>query len=248
MTDPSTTTTQEPAINNVAAAALNSRDLNHHPNDNDKANKHYDTSGNAKSSDQKKMKANHPSSSLESHSNGTNDDDDDADERVATTTIDVVDDQRLPPNVQQDPRGGKQRMTQKATQRGKGRNTESFDPNSTLVRPDVRVLVGNPQHAHFQKTLKHDDVVIVPELFGPEDDWSTYYQLVEEVTALQASHVKGSEFIAWHEGSHLICKEPSKSPTFQKIIQRLCEYFDIDAQSAGTRFNWYKDSQDWKVT
>lgn len=70
---------------------------------------------------------------------------------------------------------------------------------------------------------------------------------MEEVTALQASHVQGSEFIAWHEGSHLICKEPQQSPTFQKIIQRLCEYFDIDAQSAGTRFNWYKDSQDWKV-
>ena len=138
-------------------------------------------------------------------------------------------------------------MTKKATSRGNGRNTESFDPQSTLVRPDVRVMVGNPSKPTLGKTLKHDDVVVVPELFGAEDDWSLYYQLVEELTELQANSVKGSEFISWHEGSHLICKEPKESKTFQMILKRLCDYFDIDASSAGTRFNWYKDSQDWKV-
>jgi hypothetical protein len=139
-------------------------------------------------------------------------------------------------------------MTQKATKRGNGRNTESFDPNSTLIRPDVRVLMGNPSHSKFQKTLKHDDVVVVPELFGPEDDWTLYYKLVDELTQLQENQVQGSEFISWHEGSHLICKEPKQSQTFQMILKRLCDYFDIDATSAGTRFNWYKDSQDWKVS
>jgi hypothetical protein len=160
-------------------------------------------------------------------------------------------DHRLPDNVQQDPRGNGtilERMTQKATKRGNGRNTESFDPNSTLVRPDVRIWVGNPTHSKFHQTLKHDDVVVVPELFGPENDWTLYYQLVKELTQLQENQVRGSEFISWHEGSHLICKEPKQSKTFQMILKRLCDYFDIDATTAGTRFNWYKDSQDWKVS
>lgn len=110
----------------------------------------------------------------------------------------------------------------------------------------MRILIGNPTRSQFDKTLKHDDVVIVPELFGPEDNWDNYYKLVQEITDLQESDIRNSDFISWHEGAHLICKAPDQSKTFQDIIQKLCHYFNIDASSAGTRFNWYKDSSDWK--
>jgi hypothetical protein len=156
-------------------------------------------------------------------------------------------------------------MSKKATEVGTGRNTESFDPQSTLVRPDVRVVVGNPTQPKYNKPLKHDDVVVVPELFGNEDDWTLYYQLIDELTTVQQeqnqrqaepsksndgnnnTNNNSTDFISWHEGSHLICKSPQESKTFQMIVQKLCDYFNIDIQSAGTRFNWYKDSQDWKV-
>ena len=49
--------------------------------------------------------------------------------------------------------------------RGGGRNTASFDPSSTLVRPDMRVLVG-PNRPVLDRPLKHDDVVVVPEVRG----------------------------------------------------------------------------------
>lgn len=173
------------------------------------------------------------------------------------------------------------------------RNTESFDPASTLVRPDLRVQIGSSRIDTYNKPLKHDDVVIVPELFGEEDDWSIYYKLVEEMRALQAkededkSEVKTQEneekkeedvvnktdtkpnnnnkknqrndrrggrggsssakWIAWHEGAHLISKNPKGCPTYEKIVARLCEYFNIDPKgNVGTRFNWYRDSSDWK--
>jgi hypothetical protein len=29
--------------------------------------------------------------------------------------------------------------------------------------------------------LKHDDVIIVPEFFCKEDDWSLYYKLIDEM-------------------------------------------------------------------
>ena len=88
-------------------------------------------------------------------------------------------------------------------------------------------------------------VVIIPELFGQESDWSLYYDLVSEMTALQKSN-PSAEWISWHEGAHLISKNPQGSPTFERVIDRLCEYFKIQRKSIGTRFNWYRDSSDWK--
>jgi hypothetical protein len=66
-----------------------------------------------------------------------------------------------------------------------GRNTESFDPASTFVRPAMRVIFG-PNQKHYGKPLKHDDVIVVPELFCEKDDWSLYYKLVEEMRKLQS--------------------------------------------------------------
>ena len=155
------------------------------------------------------------------------------------------------PNLQQiddDPRGNDptKRITETAKRNGNGRNTESFDPASTLIRPDIRVWVGSNADMKFTKPLKHDDVVIVPELFGPESNWDIYYKLVSEMRSLQSNNVKGSEWISWHEGSHLISKNPVGSPTFEQVIDKLCEYFCIRKKSVGTRFNWYRDSSDWK--
>jgi hypothetical protein len=61
--------------------------------------------------------------------------------------------------MKEDPRGSDptKRITKKAKGRGNGRNTESFDPADTLVRPDLRVWVGSKEKKEFDKRLKHDD-------------------------------------------------------------------------------------------
>jgi hypothetical protein len=101
-------------------------------------------------------------------------------------------------------------------ERGGARNTESFDPSSTLVRPDMRIIVG-PHAERYGKPLKHDDVVMVPDFFCKEDDWTLYYQLVEEMRAIQEKGVAQSEWTAWAEGAHLISHNPSQSQTFQMV-------------------------------
>ena len=101
-------------------------------------------------------------------------------------------------------------------ERGGARNTESFDPASTLVRPDMRVLIG-PQAERYPRSLKHDDVVVVPDFFCKENDWAIYYQLVEEMRAIQEKGVPQSEWTAWAEGAHLITHNPSQSQTFQMV-------------------------------
>jgi len=127
-----------------------------------------------------------------------------------------------------------------------GRNTESFDPISTFVRPSMRLICGPSGVKHYPKSCKHDDVIIVPNFACETDDWSIYYKLVEEMRSLQEEGQKRSEWIAWHEGCHLISQNPKNCPTYEAILQKMCDYFKIDPKNAGTRFNWYRDSSDWK--
>lgn len=126
--------------------------------------------------------------------------------------------------------------------KGQGRNTESFDPASTIVRPAMRILVGSAKGLGEQ-VLKHDDVIIVPNFFCEEDDWALYNTLVHEMRAAQAQGIQQSEWISWHEGAHLISKNP-QSETYRKLVQRMSDYFHVS--SAGTRLNWYNDVDDWK--
>lgn len=129
--------------------------------------------------------------------------------------------------------------------RGKGQNTESFDPKSTLIRPDLRVIVGKVQE-EYGRPLKHDDIVMVPNFFCDEDDWSLYYKLIEEMREEQAKGVKNAEWTSWAEGAHLISQNPVNSPAFQMVQDKISKYFSIPQKSVGTRFNWYRDSTDWK--
>ena len=98
----------------------------------------------------------------------------------------------------------------------------------------------------YGKPLKHDDIVIVPDFFCDEDDWGLYYKLIEEMRDEQAKGVKGAEWTSWAEGAHLISQNPSNSPTFKMVQDKISHYFSIPQTSVGTRFNWYRDSTDWK--
>ncbi|CAJ1448122.1 unnamed protein product [Effrenium voratum] len=127
-----------------------------------------------------------------------------------------------------------------------GRNSASFDPGSTLVRPSMRIAFGSSELPEYDKVLRHDDVVIVPEFFCKETDWQTYYDLVEEMRKLQEDGVKDSAWTSWHEGAHLLSPNPEGSPTYQRILERMCQYFSVSEGTRGTRFNWYRDGSDWK--
>jgi hypothetical protein len=133
--------------------------------------------------------------------------------------------------------------------KGSGRNTESFDPSSTLQRPDLRVRIASSvrNSTAYRDDIRHDDVIIVPELFGCDTDYALYHQLVQEMKHLQQQIIDGSQYISWHEGAHSIVKNPKLCPTFHTVVKRLCDYFQIQNPSKiGTRFNFYKDSEDWK--
>lgn len=108
----------------------------------------------------------------------------------------------------------------------------------------MRIIIADPDTK--LTSLKHDDVVVIPNFFCQQDDWTLYNKLVKEVRATQASGVPGSEWISWHEGAHLISKQPGNSETMSMIKDKVSKYFQVTNQKVGTRFNWYRDSADWK--
>lgn len=78
-------------------------------------------------------------------------------------------------------------------------------------------MVG-PNRPVLGRQIKHDDVIMVPEFFCKEDDWSIYYQLIEEMRQAQTdAKSRGADWVSWHEGAHLISKNPQMCPSFQKI-------------------------------
>ncbi|CAE8685422.1 unnamed protein product, partial [Polarella glacialis] len=105
-----------------------------------------------------------------------------------------------------------------------GRNTASFDPSSTLVRPAMRVIYGF-QGKRFGSQTKHDDVVVVPNFLCCEGDPSVFDAMVTELQEFRAS---GED------------KNPSKLAVVSRIVAKMCKYFAIDGSESGVRVRWYR--------
>lgn len=103
--------------------------------------------------------------------------------------------------------------------------------------------------------VRHDDVIIVPEFSCKTEDWDVYYSLLRETRESQAQGDRQSEWASWHEGAHLLTKNPNASQTYQGILDHICYHFciahgdrrgSVSNNAIGTRFNWYRDGSDWK--
>mmetsp|Transcript_122956 Transcript_122956/g.244635 ORF Transcript_122956/g.244635 Transcript_122956/m.244635 type:complete len:646 (+) Transcript_122956:87-2024(+) len=113
-------------------------------------------------------------------------------------------------------------------------------------RPSMRLIILRPS-ACFARMIRHDDVVMLPSFFCAEDDWNTYYDLIGEMRESQSDGDARSEWVSWHEGSHLLTKKPENSPTFRRILEEIRSYFRfLRGNDDGSRFNWYRDGSDWK--
>jgi len=118
-------------------------------------------------------------------------------------------------------------------------------PCGDLARPSMRIITAPPRK-RYGMPLRHDDVVVVPEFFCPEEDWDTYYQLLKEMRRSQTEGASKAEWVSWHEGAHLLSHNPTGSRTYHRVLDRICDYFSIAPGNRGTRFNWYRDGSDWK--
>eukprot|EP00928_Gymnodinium_smaydae_P043665 TRINITY_DN29215_c0_g1_i1.p1 TRINITY_DN29215_c0_g1~~TRINITY_DN29215_c0_g1_i1.p1 ORF type:complete len:496 (+),score=79.91 TRINITY_DN29215_c0_g1_i1:58-1545(+) len=148
-----------------------------------------------------------------------------------------------------DPRSEKQKQQRvgKLSKQSGSLNTElaDHDPASTLVRPSMRVLVGE-NAAEYGGTMATNDVLVAKDLFCDKDDLSLYWRIVKELHDAEVPGAKASAWSSWKDGCHLITKTPENSASFCELLSRIKRYFRIVDSTAYVRFNWYVDGADWK--
>ena len=134
-----------------------------------------------------------------------------------------------------DPRGP---LEARKVRKGRGQNTASFDPSSTLHRPDVRVRVMDRTEACG--TISADDMIVIPKAFAP----GILETMLAESDVLAKSNPEAS-FQSWHEGCHLLAKQMPQ--TANTIALQLMRLFDVDPKTAAVRYNFYNGNSDWKA-
>jgi hypothetical protein len=128
------------------------------------------------------------------------------------------------------------------------KNTETFKPiNKNDV--DMRLIIHDSYYkSKFDEQLTNKDVVLINNLFSDYAPLEIYYNLVKEI---ETCGIHTDELLKlWHGDSHLIADDKMKwkdnCPTFAMITDRVKEYFNMSIPDNSTRFNWYKDTSQWK--
>ncbi len=110
------------------------------------------------------------------------------------------------------------------------KNTETFEPN--YEKCSMKILINKPIY-------NNNEISINNNIFDTNINY--YNNLLKEIN--------NDVYLPWHGESHLIANDKSdidwksKSQTFNLVINKLSEYFNLIPSS--TRLNFY-DNNDWK--
>jgi hypothetical protein len=131
------------------------------------------------------------------------------------------------------------------------KNTECFEPMERKV--DLRILY-DLNKDYIKTDLTDRDLLLVPNLFKDYMKYDLYYNLIDEITKYELEKKDSGDLLKlWHgndkiAGTHYIADDKldwkKSCPTFTLILDKLVNYFNV--QIKATRFNWYKDTKQWK--
>lgn len=132
-----------------------------------------------------------------------------------------------------------------------GPNTVSWKRDYSYPEMLVNFVSGN-LCSTYDRPMTSRDVCVVNDLFCMQNDLSIYNLLLEEIQSCGIDHEK--LFKLWHgntrgdPGTHLIADDGTNwkksCPTFNMVLEKIVDFFKMDVKA--TRFNWYRDSNDWK--
>ena len=126
------------------------------------------------------------------------------------------------------------------------------------MRPDIHLRVGSPALDVYNRKLRHDDCVLVPEFFGREDDFSMYHKVMDELSGLQRLNVEGTEWTIVNPNAavngddsnkrrHVTCASPGCSPAVREIIRKVAQYFDLKMSTIQYKLDWYRDGSETRA-
>lgn len=123
------------------------------------------------------------------------------------------------------------------------KNTESFEP---LDRPVDMRIVCDVATDKLKVSLTSRDVLLVPNLFSDFAPGELYKKLEHEI--MHCGVPEDQLLKSWHGDTHFIADDHTNwkenAPTFALVLDRIRTFFDMDIKA--TRFNWYKDTSQWK--
>jgi len=127
--------------------------------------------------------------------------------------------------------------------KNKIKNTVCFDPMKTPVDIKISYDLGKNKS---DTVITSREVLLVPNLFSDFESGEIYNKLVCEI---ENCGIEQEQLLKlWHGDTHFIADDhlgwKQKCPTFKMIIDRIKDFFDMDIKA--TRFNWYKDTNQWK--
>lgn len=95
----------------------------------------------------------------------------------------------------------------------------------------------NPQLLQDFDKILNGHCIYLPNFFCSKDDFTLLLELAKDL-----EQNINSGMISWSK--HFKYENPDFSPTFNKIIKKMEDYFNVEIYH--TRLNFYKDGKDWK--
>eukprot|EP00026_Physarum_polycephalum_P011606 Phypoly_transcript_11841.p1 GENE.Phypoly_transcript_11841~~Phypoly_transcript_11841.p1 ORF type:complete len:310 (+),score=70.31 Phypoly_transcript_11841:85-1014(+) len=106
---------------------------------------------------------------------------------------------------------------------------------SRMMKSEIAQTDGKLWSAY--QLLVKGQAIYLPNFFCEKDDFK-YLQALSQDLQKNA----GEGMINWSQ--HLKHENPDFSPTFQEIVQKMADYFDLEIYA--TRLNFYPDTTSWK--
>ena len=105
----------------------------------------------------------------------------------------------------------------------------------------------NRANAGLQNDLRDilgGNCVYLPHFIAPDSDYSLYDALESELLdhSQNEADVDYVPMVQWSK--HMKHENPAFSPTFQRVVETLSAYFEVDIYA--TRLNYYPDGTQWK--
>jgi len=115
------------------------------------------------------------------------------------------------------------------------------DDNAVVVLRPARIQFGPAWLDTYNRKIERDDIVAVPDMFGKEQNHTSYHDLLSEIDERKGSSGDDNNTGSATATVSLAPREAEQCAAVRTIKKRICRYLKIDEESARVRVVFQKD-------